>query len=1532
MAVNPAFVTQLGVGTIEGLDGLARAVGYEFDSLAERTETAIRDVVLATQQAVTRLDDEHTPFVVDAAPDTDTQTEDGVFGERRVYTDGTKLRTFEKLMDTSEDVKWVERLSSPIEELTQNSILFVDAQGQMAQDNTNLNFDDSTNILTVGGSISTPSITLSGLTASRLTQTDGSKALSSVSDLTAWIAGGDGMTSTSDGDGTLTLAADLNTTNLQFTANEINTIQDIDTTASPTLVAATFSGLTASRLMASDGSKLTSSVSDLTAWIAGTAEQIDVTDDSDGTITLSFDTDYDGLTAFFQGAILESAAVSAASDGATITFSAEQSGGGDMTPVFSDGFYDWDTSPADTVSLTAGSDTSPTENYVYLLQSNKTLTANTTGWPSAEHAPLATVVCQSAASLQAQGAYKFHAWTDHISDSNSMGHLANINYWIRQQHATWASGVVLTPDVAAGAFEVATTSGVVLQLHPHAFPAIDTAASGLVYVVNDSVAAYDPVATLTGNLTDALGVSMSGKHYSLVIWGVVSEASGDCKLMANLPNGSYNNSSSAIADTANYDVFDIPSVFRGCGFLIARLTMKHNMGGGGTWTVTQNEDLRDQKPSVSAGGAGGLLVTSFADNAFRVFDDGDSSKILAFEVSGLTTATTRTLTIPDEDGTIITTANTSWVDLTDSGDTTLHGHDHDALTGFVADEHVAHSGVTLTAGTGLTGGGTIAASRSFAVTGVLEDLDTLGANSADSEFLVGTGAGALAWESGATARTSLGVVIGTDVQAFGALLDDLNTLGANSADSEFMVGTGAGALAWESGTTVRTSLGLGTGNTPQFTGLILTSTLDLNGANIIDGGVIFMREQATADGDITGEGQIWVKTATPNQLWFTNDAGTDQEIVYAGGAYHDGMSDFAANEHIDHTSVTLTASTGLTGGGDISGNRSFAVTGVLEDIVTAGVNSADSEFLVGTGAGALAWETGTTARSSLGVGTGDTPQFTGLILTGLLDMNGGDIDDIGVMFLREQAAAEIDSTGEGQIWVKTATPNQLWFTNDAGTDQEIVYAGGAYHDGFSDFVADEHVAHGGVTMTAGAGLTGGGTIAATRTFNVDYTAVTAFDALLDDISDLTDPGADRLLFWDDGSSIMQWLTVSTGLSLTTTNLTTNDGAIVHDNLSGFVANEHIDHTAVTLTAGTGLTGGGDISATRSFAVDGVLEDLDTLGAAASDGQIIVATGAGAFAYESGATALTSLGAQAQGDVLDDLNTLGANSGDSEFLVGTGAGALAWENAATAATSMGLGTGDSPTWVSITATGNADIEGYGAIGNGSALSANSTWLVDRDFNATGGASQIRVRGIVTATSGTGNITHVLIDPDSSVINSGNAHSHVSSLYVDEPVITETSGSATTATTVYIQRAPTEGGVNYSLFVDAGFSRFDDAIYFTRRTGDPAASGNRSAIYSKDVSASAEVFVMDEGGTASQISPHNPLTGERWLHEYSTHTNKTRVWHLERILRMLEAKYPRDMEDMYEELDGELADVRLMATHIVAKERSVPMPVSLVEDMD
>ena len=58
-------------------------------------------------------------------------------------------------------------------------------------------------------------------------------------------------------------------------------------------------------------------------------------------------------------------------------------------------------------------------------------------------------------------------------------------------------------------------------------------------------------------------------------------------------------------------------------------------------------------------------------------------------------------------------------------------------------------------------------------------------------------------------------------------------------------------------------------------------------------------------------------------------------------------------------------------------------------------------------------------------------------LGGPLDAGGFDINNGGVIFLTEQAAAEADVAGKGQFWVETATPNIPRFTDDAGTDHYI---------------------------------------------------------------------------------------------------------------------------------------------------------------------------------------------------------------------------------------------------------------------------------------------------------------------------------------------------------------------------------------------------------------------------------------------------------------------------------------------------------------
>ena len=163
------------------------------------------------------------------------------------------------------------------------------------------------------------------------------------------------------------------------------------------------------------------------------------------------------------------------------------------------------------------------------------------------------------------------------------------------------------------------------------------------------------------------------------------------------------------------------------------------------------------------------------------------------------------------------------------------------------------------------------------------------------------------------------------------------------------------------------------------------------------------------------------------------------------------------------------------------------------------------------------------------------------------------------------------------------------------------------HDSLDGFVADEHVAHSGVILTAGAGLTGGGTIAASRSFAVGQNAddsiiVNANDVQLNvsyarGLVDATDAGGDGSFSYNDSTGIFTYtgpsasevrahFSAGTGIAISSGVISSDDNAIVHDDLSGFVANEHIDHSGVDIIAGAGLTGGGDITTSRTLNVVG----------------------------------------------------------------------------------------------------------------------------------------------------------------------------------------------------------------------------------------------------------------------------------------------------------------------------------------------------------
>ena len=122
------------------------------------------------------------------------------------------------------------------------------------------------------------------------------------------------------------------------------------------------------------------------------------------------------------------------------------------------------------------------------------------------------------------------------------------------------------------------------------------------------------------------------------------------------------------------------------------------------------------------------------------------------------------------------------------------------------------------------------------------------------------------------------------------------------------------------------------------------------------------------------------------------------------------------------------------------------------------------------------------------------------------------------------------------------------------------------------------------------------------------------------------------------------------------------------------------------------------------------------------------------------------------------------------------------------------------------SGTLDAESYMALGNGSALDADMTLVIDRDFTANSGqdANSLLVRGEITAASGRD--TYPVQFHGGAVTTSGSS-SRVATVYIGEPNITIASGSLTNASTLYIAGAPDEATNNYALWFDAGVSRFD-----------------------------------------------------------------------------------------------------------------------------
>lgn len=175
----------------------------------------------------------------------------------------------------------------------------------------------------------------------------------------------------------------------------------------------------------------------------------------------------------------------------------------------------------------------------------------------------------------------------------------------------------------------------------------------------------------------------------------------------------------------------------------------------------------------------------------------------------------------------------------------------------------------------------------------------------------------------AAVQVTLGLVPGTNVQAWAAKLDDITAL--SDADGNFIVGSAGGFVA-ESGATVRTSLGLGTADTPQFAKLGIggaaSNELDVIGDADVSGHLAIGNNAAISSTFALYVDEIHTSTGTGQYNSFRN-------FMSANPSGASGTKTYAINAVAKQISAqSLTHSNALIG---FLGGTSLDGTGLVDE-------------------------------------------------------------------------------------------------------------------------------------------------------------------------------------------------------------------------------------------------------------------------------------------------------------------------------------------------------------------------------------------------------------------------------------------------------------------------------------------------------------------------------------------------------------------------------------------------------------------------
>ena len=438
----------------------------------------------------------------------------------------------------------------------------------------------------------------------------------------------------------------------------------------------------------------------------------------------------------------------------------------------------------------------------------------------------------------------------------------------------------------------------------------------------------------------------------------------------------------------------------------------------------------------------------------------------------------------------------------------------------------------------------------------------------------GTGA-----SDASTARTNLGLAIGTNVQAYDAELTAIAALAVT--DGNIIVGNGTTWVA-ESGATARTSLGLSIGTDVQAydAGLQSISGLTTSADQMIY--TTALDTYATTGLTAAGRAILDDADASAQRTTLGVAIGTDVQAYDAALQSISGLTT-SANQMIYTTALDTYATTGLTAAGrailddaDASAQRTTLGLAIGTNVqaydaeltAIAGLAVTNGNFIVGNGTTWVA-ESGATARTSLGLGTMATQAASSVTITG------GSITGITDLAVADGGTGASDAgTARTNLGLAIGTNVQAY---DAGLQSISALTTSA----------DQMIYTTALDTYATTGLTAAGR------------------AILDD----ADASAQRTtLGLAIGTNVQAYdaeLTAIAGLAVT-------DGNIIVGNGTTWVA-----ESGATARTSLGLAIGTDVQA-----YDAELTAIAAL--AVTDSNFIVGNGT-TWVAESGATARTSLG-------------------------------------------------------------------------------------------------------------------------------------------------------------------------------------------------------------------------------------------------------------------------------------------------------------------